>query len=1047
MKNINRIQKQLLEKVKSEVPDLEVRWNEEHGVASLLEGKLLPWAKIQKPDMIVRVLLSQYGVLLGPPDVIEKHNVNEVRRDRKDGGYRARAYQVLDDLPVYGATLLMFASEERGAYRVQSSFWRDVKVSAERRLDERELQRRLAERLRKDPDAARFEDAWKRQEPNAWSLEHFPLVGYPTLYLYPVEDGFHPAYNTLAYQSTEWQGVDGILRREIGQVVLILDAATGEVIWQESTKEGMAFTDQTGDGLSTLKDSNGNYLTRALHVVEDSGKFFMVNRLQTPEIRTINAKKYPPPLDQDRDNIPEVPTSILESDTDLSENPDSHWNTTTTSCMTNTRGDAQQPEVDGHFYAVEAYNFYHNLGWDGFDDGAYGTHCPVRVVAHIGMDCNSFFNKYVKQVPNITNKYYGYIAFYDGECDGTGTTLKFDFMAGDPVVFAHEYQHAITFFGVSKSNNGEPGYLYGNMWLGAIREGYSDALAGLRRGRWITPLFYPDGAIHAPASGTGAYQLPGYTITFYPRPFRRIEYPRSSNTYYGSSFCDHYDDRIIPSGTADMYFNSTLLSHLAYLVGQGGIHQRAARGNAEFIPVQGVGLHRTAEIFLYALTRYFGTLPTNLSGETLIEAARHLLDAAKEVSGSSNRKCEYVMMRRALYALGLYPYDDSYNKTTYGGEACMLPWTYSWRFSQPYLLFPALWWQSPDLFINNNGSAEYNAVPGQENNVFARVRNIGDQDLQNVRVKFYFCPMGTNMAPSFASWHSCKNQAGTDCILDIPTLPAGGINFTNVNNPPANQAVHWYLDPAYVTPQVDHFCLRAVIECNAANHDNDCPNEVQSNIQYEKLPARAAIAFKFHVANWLQKPKPLDLRITHTLPRGYRLVYTGGIPLRKTVLQPREPQAVKFRLVPPKQKPASLAPPYDGKVTAKLEGTVSGSFVGQLSGARRERELSFERSSKRNVGLTGMFAGDIKTEDGMASLNGDFLGELDPATGEIRGVVKGNAATIAGRHLTNLELRCKGCLEPLRAVHFTQLIDGEPVGGITIHVKFPRLRRQCISQE
>lgn len=1033
MKNINRIQKQLLQRVKSQVPDLEVRWNEEHGVASLLEGKLLPWEKIQKPEMIVRAVLSQYGALLGPPDVIEKHKVNEVRRDRKDGGYRTHAYQVFDDLPVYGAALLVFASEDRGVYRAQSSFWRDVKVSAERRLDDRELQRRLAERLRKDPDAARFEEAWKRQQPNVWSNEHFPLAGYPTLYLYPVKDGFHPAYNTLAYQPTEWQGVDGILRREIGQVELILDAATGDVIWLESTKEGMAYTDQTGDGLSTLKDSSGNYLNRTLHVVrKDSGNFFMLNRLQTPEIRTYDANGT-------------LTTSKLKSDTDLSQDADIHWNTTTTSCTTNTRRDAQQPEVDGHFNAVEAWNFYHNLGWDGFDDGAYGTHCTVRVAAHIGMDANAYFDKYAEPVPNTTtNKYYGYIAFYDGQCDGT--TLKFDFMAGDPVIFGHEYQHAITFFGAAKSN-GEPGYLYWNMWSGAIREGYSDALACLRRGAWINPPFYPDGALHPPASGTGAYQLTlsdGSSITVYPRPFRRIEYPRSSNTYDGSSYCDHYDDR---DGAKDKYFHSTLLSHLAYLVGQGGIHQRAARGNAEFISVQGVGLERTAEIVLYALTQYFGTLPTNLSGETLIEAARLLLDAAKNVSDSSNRKCEYVMMRRALYALGLYPYDSSHNKQTYGGEACMLPWTYSWRFSQPYLTFPALWWQSPDLFINNNGSAEYNAVPGQENNVFARVRNIGDQVLQNVRVRFYFCPMGTNLPASIAGWHSCKSQAGVDCVLDIPTLAAGSLNLTNVNNPPANQAVHWYLDPAYVTPQVDHFCLRAVIECGAANHDNDCPNEVQSNIQYEKLPEGAAMDIRFQVANWLQKPNVLDLRIAHTLPRGYRLEYVGESPFKRIVLHPREPQTVKFRLVPPKQKPASLAPPYDGKVIANLEGEVSGSFIGQLSGARRERELPVATSLKRNVKLTGILTGNIKTDEGTASLNGEFLGELDPATGEIRGAVKGNVATGAGRHLTNLDLRCKGCLEPLRAVHFTQCIDGETVGGVTMYIRFPRLRRQCIIRE
>jgi len=197
----------------------------------------------------------------------------------------------------------------------------------------------------------------------------------------------------------------------------------------------------------------------------------------------------------------------------------------------------------------------------------------------------------------------------------------------------------------------------------------------------------------------------------------------------------------------------------------------------------------------------------------------------------------------------------------------------------------------------------------------------------------------------------------------------------------------------------------------------------------------------------LEKAEALDLRFLHTFPRGYRLVYVGEIPLKRIILQPREPQTVKFKLLPPRQKNASLAPPYDGRVTAKLEGGVSGNFTGQLNRTRSASELTFERSLKRNVGLTGLLAGNIKTADGMVSISGDFYGELDPATCEINGMVKGNVATAAGRYLDNLELRCKGCLEPLRAVHFTQFVNGEPVGGITVHVELPRLRRQRIVQK
>ena len=1035
MEAINEDQRQVLDELESQVPDLEVRWNDERGVASLLEGKLLPWDQERGPKGIVSAILDRYGLLLGPPDVVEGHRVTGIGQDAKTGGYRARAGQIVNDLPVYGATLLVFADEERGVYRVQSSFWREVRVTAERELDEDDLRRRLLERLRRDKGAAAFEDGWREEQPDAWSREHFPLTGYPTLYLYRVQDGFHPAYHALAYQPADWHGVDGVARREIGQAQLVVDAATGEILVEESTKLGLAYTDEVGDGLSTLEDSSGTSIRRPLHVVrKDGGTYFMLNRLQTPPIRTYDAGGTKVGL-----------ANKLKDDAHLSQDADGHWDTTTSSCTANSRRDAQQPEVDGHFFAEEAWNFYHNLGWDGFDDGLYGAHCPICVVAHIGMDANAYFTFYTEPIPNTTtNKYYGYIAFYDGECDGT--TLKFDFMAADPLIFAHEYQHAITFFGAAKAN-GEPGHLGISGWPRAIHEGLSDAFASLRRGLWSAGAFFPDGAVRKPAVGDGPYSRTACSVTAtnYCLPFRRVEYPRSTKTKKGDWYCDHYDDRDETQTTQCFnrdYFRSTLLSHLAFLVGQGGVHQRTGRA-AELIPVKGIGLGRAAEILHYAVTHYFDTLPNDKGGETMIEAGQYLLDAAKNVPGSSNRTCEYVMMRRALYALGLYPYDGSFNKQTYGGEACMLPWTYSWRFSQPYLGFPALWWKSPDLFINNNGSAEYNAVVGQENKVFARVRNIGDQDLQNVRVRFYFSPMGTNLPASIAGWHPCQDQAGVDCVLDIATLPAGGMNLTDADNPPADQAVQWYLDPASVTPEVDHFCLRAVIECEAANHNHDCPNEVQSNVQHQELLADAALDLGFLVSNWEPEPAALDLSVTHTLPRGYRLVYAGDGSLTKIVLKPGEPQRLKFRVIPPKRRAATLAPPYDGKVVGELEGKIGGRFVGQLSNAARGRELVIERSLKRNIALTGLLAGAVETRQGKASFHGDFIGELDPVTAEIRGKARGSMVTAAGKHLADQSLRLAGCLEPLRAVHFAQLVDGEAVGGISVHVRLPRLRRQC----
>ncbi|MCK6591484.1 MAG: M4 family metallopeptidase, partial [Polyangiaceae bacterium] len=654
-------------------------------------------------------------------------------------------------------------------------------------------------------------------------------------------------------------------------------------------------------------------------------------------------------------------------------------------------------------------------------------HCPVRVVAHIGMDANAYFDKYSEWDTGLNaNKYYGYIAFYDGLAD-SGGNVTYDFMAGDPVIFAHEYQHAITFFGAAKST-GEPGHIYGGAssgkWTGTIREGLSDSIACLRTGLWTNPPAWPVGARR---SG---------------EPFRRIEYPRSTLTYDGDWYCDHYDDI---DSTKDKYFHSTLLSHVAFLVGQGGVHQRVGR-SPELIPVKGIGTERTAHIFLYALTQFFDTLPITVGSPILIEAAQLLLDAARDVGGSE-LSCEFVTMRRALYAVGLYPYDASYVKQTYGAEACMLPWIWDVRFSQPYVGLPATYWQSPDLFVNNGAGIAYDANIGEENNLFARVRNVGDEDMTNVTVRFYFAPAGTNLPASIAGWHPCKDLGGTDCVLTIAALAAGDVNIANPNSPPADQAVRWYLDPTYVTPEVDHFCVRAVVSAAAPNNTNNCPNEVQSNVQHVMPDELDKITIGFNVHNWGKEPIPADIRVEHTLGEGVRVVFAGKTPLRKLVLKPKSKVPLQWKLALPPKAPARMEPPYNGRVSAKLSGAFTGTFEGELSEARVIGVMPALVTKKPSVKLEGALSGTVKRGAVSGALHGKFKGTFDLRLGKLAGTVVGGLSLPGQAFEPQIKIRVEGALEPLRAIHFTQLINGKATGGITVRIKPPKLRSAVRDEE
>ena len=70
-------------------------------------------------------------------------------------------------------------------------------------------------------------------------------------------------------------------------------------------------------------------------------------------------------------------------------------------------------------------------------------------------------------------------------------------------------------------------------------------------------------------------------------------------------------------------------------------------------------------------------------------------------------------------------------------------------------------------------------------------------------------------------------------------------------------------------------------------------------------------------------------------------------------------------------------------------------------------------------------------------VNGLFDGELSLNSSDIKGGIKGNMSIHGGKFISNVELDFKGLLEPMRAVRFTQYIEGDPVGGVTVQVKPP----------
>jgi hypothetical protein len=259
--------------------------------------------------------------------------------------------------------------------------------------------------------------------------------------------------------------------------------------------------------------------------------------------------------------------------------------------------------------------------------------------------------------------------------------------------------------------------------------------------------------------------------------------------------------------------------------------------------------------------------------------------------------------------------------------------------------------------------------------------------------------------------------------------------------------VKWYLDPAYVTPDVDHFCLRAEIECAADNHANDCPYRVQSNVHHVEASASDGWHVGFHVANRGEKAIPIRVEVKHTLPREYRL--TAADPrLLKGELRPGEERALTWKVEPPSRRPAGLWAPYDGAVEARLGVELDGDLLGRLSDVKVTVRRGAGRIPGRRLGVEGMLAGVARTRrQGQVSLTGRFRGELDPVTARLLGTFAGSASDEKGQTAAVRKVKVDGCLEPERTIEFTQLVDGRPVGGVTIAVKMKPLPRQLVPRK
>ncbi len=1049
------LQQSLLDKLHDADPDLEADWDDARGVARRVRGNLpASTDSLDAAPGALRRFLADFGALFGPDD--PDRTLRDGRSREDDLGWRHVTLQQVvpggdglprgtEFVPVNGAAIAAHFAPDGTLTEIQSSCWPAatrpvVTTSAATRAGRRTtrsdsvpassivlltpagLRDRLIAAGRHRPGYDRIQAQVEKTDDG----KEFPLTSRPVLILQPWKGGFRLAWQVYGYAPVDVEDAAGNPTGEesVDFGELIVDAETGEILVFAPTKKyAETATTGTGTGVTPL----GSPATRTLDIVrvDLTSTYRLRDTTEARDVITYDAAG-----DAAFGTRAEIVAAIAGGTLPVSADTDGDhaWTTTASNTTDAQRTASQQPEVDAHFICADLYEWYDALagGRAGWDDDKYSDppvpHQPVRVITHVfdesattSRSVNAFMDRSMSG-----GVWYSWLAFFDGNPTATCTTANdraFDYLAGSKFIVGHEFQHAITDFSFEDAG-GNPGLTYSG-WFSAVHEGVSDVFGTLYAEEW----------------------LPGPEISTANLVFRNLAYPRDPNSWVnrtGGIPCglsnhgkDHWDDRSLDGGFR--YDRGTILAHASYLIGAGGVHQRTTR-TPVFIPVGSLG-HETvngrdvlkaARIWYRALTTYFSThgtltgIPTN--DETTFRTLRDgCVSAAIDLYGSGSREHRLTVL--AFYAVGLHPAG-----TTYGPDVTCLPWGAAWWRSRSFIGLPSPDWASLDLFVNNGGASEWNAqinvidVAGNptefENTVYCRVRNVGDQSATNVVVWFEYAKAGTGST----TWLPVTDKNGLQQTLAIGTLAAGVQTFPESaqNSPPASASVKWYIPPLAAGEVVDHFCLRATV--TAANDVNTHNNVVQSNIAYVPYTGGTSFTHWFLAGNPRKDPAELKLILeSRELPKDWRTRFTEKLPRR---LKPGQEIQVGVTVEMGPDADRRLDPPYDGQVMGDLYGPLTGAFAGALTDVRV-------------VGgqLTGVLSGHVGR---LTGVGGQFEGTLDRSTGRIEGVVRGASCCADGDRIG-----FEGCLRPFRRVNVSQILGGDPIGGVTLQVQVPPLHAGC----
>lgn len=390
---------------------------------------------------------------------------------------------------------------------------------------------------------------------------------------------------------------------------------------------------------------------------------------------------------------PEIRTDD-EDGASPSEDPDSNWNTNTTS----PRDTNQGPEIDAHRFAAAVVDYYRTVHGRVSFDGAGGTH---RNVVHYSTDySNGFWNGTLVNLG-----------------DGSGNAATGDDYECSDDWLGHEWTHAYTQYTCGLTYNAESG---------ALNEAFSDVMAAFITGDW---LVFEDTWLKASA--------PAWRNMIDPTNGGQWNQADPVNSVLAGHQPSHYSVRY--TGTWDnsgVHVNSGIINNLFYLLTVGGTH------TVSNIAVAGVG-QAIAERLLWRC------MSVNLVGQpnaTFLDFREAMLDAALDLYPED--LFTLAQVKAAFNAVGVGP--DVYVRDNLADNG-VEPYGGGYLWASPDIINRTAPVANPaTAFANLNDDALWQNVEyGQDNTVYVRLQNRGPQ-AGDATVNVYFSPGGAFGTP--ASW-------------------------------------------------------------------------------------------------------------------------------------------------------------------------------------------------------------------------------------------------------------------------------------------------------